>query len=87
MCLVLPFDLKAEKDHLICAIQVTTATRQPTFFKRLRLANVLGLEYYVLFIRPDLKGYVVKNGKMPGGYKLLLDDIRRKVKPVQGFDI
>jgi len=81
-----PFDLKAEIDHFICGIQVTTATQQPTFFKRLRLANALGIEYYILFVKPNLRGYVLKNGKIPGGYKLFLNDVNWKVKPVPGFD-
>lgn len=81
-----PFDLKAEKDHFICGIQVTTATTQPTFSKRLRLAKALGLEYYILFIKPNLKGYVLKDGKLPGGCKLFLNDVNSKVKPVPGVD-
>jgi hypothetical protein len=76
-----PFDLRAEKNGDVCAIQVTTATTQPGFYKRLRLAEVLKLGYYVLYIRPDLKGYVIKYSKKRGAYKIFLEEVRCKVKP------
>jgi len=75
-----PFDLRAEKNGRICAIQVTTATTQPTFYKRLRLTRVLGLEYHILYVRPDLGEYILKNGEEPGAYKIFLNDLSHKTK-------
>jgi hypothetical protein len=76
-----PFDLRAEKNGNVYVIQVTTSTTQPGFYKRLKLAEVLKLDYYILFIRPDLKGYIIKDSTQPGAYKIFLNDVQCKVKP------
>ena len=44
----------------ICAIEVTTGTDKPINRYAKELVNYLGLQQYVLFIKPDLSGYVLK---------------------------
>ena len=71
------FDVTAIREDLkICVFQVTTRTH--TFVKRnLAYARELGLEFYVLYIRPRLTGYVLKHAEGPGAYALSLTDINR----------
>jgi hypothetical protein len=77
-----PFDIITKRNDSLCVIQVTTATTQPGYYKSLRLAQEFRLVYYVLYVRPDLKAYILKNSQNPGAYKIYLNEVLHNVKPV-----
>jgi CRISPR/Cas system-associated endonuclease/helicase Cas3 len=50
--------------------------------KRLGYAIALNLDFYVLYVRPDLTGYILKNAQTPGAQALCLSDLE-KIKTIQ----
>jgi hypothetical protein len=70
------FDAKGEtKDGTRCVFQITTRTH--TELKcRLKYARIFGLHFYVLYVRPGLDGYIIKDAEKPGAYSIYYTDIQ-----------
>jgi hypothetical protein len=77
------FDIRAINNitRRVCVFQVTTRTHTD-IKKRLSYATILNLDFYVLYVRPDLTGYVLKNTQAPGAHALHLRDLE-KIKTIQ----
>lgn len=71
-----PFDIVATyRDGIRYAFQVTMRTHQDTHKKHIRLANDLGLEWYVFYINPALTKYIIKSAIESGVEELNLTDM------------
>jgi hypothetical protein len=77
------FDIRAINNitRRVCVFQVTTRTHTD-IKQRLSYATTLNLEFFVLYVRPDLTGYVLKNARAPGAHALYLSDLK-KIKTIQ----
>lgn len=78
---VFPFDVCAEKNGKLSVIQVTMRTHVDRVKQHRALADMLRLPYYVLYVRPDFKYYLLKCSDESGFYELKMSDME-KVKEV-----
>lgn len=69
------FDARAEKQNKIYVFQVTSRTHVEDKNRHIRLAKDLGLEYTILYIKPDLTGYILKNGEASGADEICVQDL------------
>ena len=60
------FDVRAEKQDKICVFQVTSRTHIGDKKRHAQLAKDLGLDYLILYIKPDLTGYILKRTDISG---------------------
>jgi hypothetical protein len=76
------FDIKADKDGCVHVFQVTMRTHCEDLKRHRQLAEDLRLKYHVIYVKPDLSGYLIRDtdckgvyGRSP--YELSLRDLRR----------
>jgi hypothetical protein len=70
------FDLKAEtRDGTRCVFQITTRTHTE-LERRLTYARILGLHFYVIYVRPSLDGYIIKDAEKPGAHSISFTDLK-----------
>lgn len=72
-----PFDVRADG---ISVFQVTMRTHIEDKRRHLRLADDLSLSYWILYIKPDFSGYVLKDAMGEGADELNLTDIKEMKK-------
>lgn len=53
-------DFLAKHNGIICAFETTTSDMKPLSSSGRALTGYLGIKYYVLFIKPDLSGFQLK---------------------------
>jgi hypothetical protein len=72
------FDIKAvrKQDNKICVFQVTTRTHTEVK-RRLSYAKIFYLDFYILYVRPDLTGYILKYAEGPGSQALSCTDMQK----------
>jgi hypothetical protein len=80
-----PFDIRAERNGKICVFQVTMRTHIDDKKRHLQLAKDLGLDYIILYIKPDFSGYVLKPAEDSGADELTLADLREVKKCVENM--
>lgn len=70
------FDAKGEaKDGKRCVFQITTRTHTE-LNRRLKYARIFGLHFYVLYVRPSIDGYIIKDAEKPGANSICHTDIK-----------
>lgn len=69
------WDLLAIKDNKRYLVQVTRRTHVDDVKKHLVVANLLGLEYMILFVSPCLTKFIMKH-PMSGYCELRLSDLK-----------
>jgi len=77
-----PFDVTAAKNGIQYVFQITMRTHCDDLKRHIKLADDLGLKYQVVYIKPDLTGYVIKDTKKRGVDELTLEDIK-EVKRIE----
>lgn len=75
-----PFDVTAIKNGIQCVFQITMRTHCDDLKRHIKLADDLGLEHRVIYVKPDLTGYVIKKAR--GNDELTLKDIK-EVKRIE----
>ena len=68
-----PFDVKAEKNGEIYVFQVTMRTHIDDIKRHKQLAKDLGVKFKVIYVKPDLSGYLIKDRGMQ---ELCLRDLK-----------
>ena len=70
------FDAKGEtRNGTKCVFQITTRIHTE-LKRRLKYARILGLHFYVLYIRPSLDGYIIKDAEKPGAHSIYYTDLK-----------
>jgi hypothetical protein len=69
------FDFLAKLDGVVYAFEVTTATQKRLNYQAKELAHYLGIPYYVLFIKPDMSGYRLKQVPLSVKKRMYKDQI------------
>lgn len=70
------FDIRASSfSSQSCVFMVTCRTHIDDLKRHERLADDLGLELFVIYVKPDLSGYIIKNSREKGADEINLKDL------------